>query len=224
MPSCILSHQGFVLPLKSKYPELFDGIALCIGSFAPDIGILISYFFKFNFNISNLFHSIGGLIYVIPISLLLIVIFNKALLPALASLILKRPDWPLNNWFAFLVVDEYRAQKKMKLSANWLKKATYSVFIGVFSHFLLDLPTHSQIPYLSPFYYGIMPKWFLEGGSDLKIPFYGNFRVTVNCNLLWITFSIGLAILALYNLRYIAKQRLKQRLHPIRSETIATTS
>ena len=36
MPATILSHQALVLPLKMRWPHRFSGLALCIGSMAPD--------------------------------------------------------------------------------------------------------------------------------------------------------------------------------------------
>ena len=81
MPSSILSHQGFVLPLKIKYPEEFDGTALCVGSFAPDLPYILSFFLGSHVNANNLFHSIGGLVYTVPLSLFLVVLFDLVLLP-----------------------------------------------------------------------------------------------------------------------------------------------
>jgi hypothetical protein len=37
MPATLLSHQAIVLPLKMRWPHRFSGLALCIGSMAPDL-------------------------------------------------------------------------------------------------------------------------------------------------------------------------------------------
>ncbi|MEM3041008.1 MAG: DUF4184 family protein, partial [Nitrososphaerota archaeon] len=79
MPSALLSHQGIVLPLKIKYPRRFDGTSLCVGSFAPDLAFYVSYF-------QSVFHTIGGLIYTVPLSMLLAILFDKILLPAISTL------------------------------------------------------------------------------------------------------------------------------------------
>lgn len=36
MPGTLLSHQAIVLPLKLRWPARFSGLALVIGSMAPD--------------------------------------------------------------------------------------------------------------------------------------------------------------------------------------------
>jgi len=210
MPSSILSHQGIVLPLKIKYPERFDGTALCVGSFAPDLAMAVSYFYEINVASYTVFHSVGGLVYVVPISLLLVVFFDKAFFPAAAFLAARKSLGLFSQWLVFFGLDEYHVQKKKKHSLRWFVKATYSVLVGILSHFLLDLPTHGQIPYLSPFYSGKMPEWFLYEYSKTEIPFFGVFEVT-NYNLLWIFFSIVFGLLALHSMRYIKKHRLLQK-------------
>jgi hypothetical protein len=42
VPATIPSHQAAVLPLKVRYPHRFDGVALVIGSAAPDIGYVLA--------------------------------------------------------------------------------------------------------------------------------------------------------------------------------------
>jgi Domain of unknown function (DUF4184) len=37
VPATLLSHQALVLPLKMRWPRVFSGLALCIGSMAPDL-------------------------------------------------------------------------------------------------------------------------------------------------------------------------------------------
>jgi hypothetical protein len=210
LPSSILSHQGIVLPLKIKYPEKFDGIALCVGSVAPDLPFILSFFLGSRINRYVLFHSVGGLIYTVPLSLLLVFLFNRFLLPIIAYVASKNRFGPISYLLAFFGFDDFGLVKSMRFSLTWLLKATYSVVIGIFSHFLLDLPTHGYIPYLKPFFSGIMPSWFLIEYSRLNIPFYGIFEVT-NYNILWVSFSIILGIIALYNLRYIKKNKLMMK-------------
>ena len=99
------------------------------------------------------------------------------------------------------------SKNKENFSLRWLVKATYSVLAGILSHFLLDLPTHRWIPYLSPFYDGEMPGWFLHKYGELNLPFYGTLGLT-NYNLLWILFSIGFGMLALHSICQIRKNQL----------------
>jgi hypothetical protein len=42
VPATIPSHQAAVLPLKVRYPDRFDGVALVVGSVAPDIGYVLA--------------------------------------------------------------------------------------------------------------------------------------------------------------------------------------
>jgi hypothetical protein len=42
MPATIPSHQAAVLPLKVRFPHRFDGVALVIGSAAPDVGYVLA--------------------------------------------------------------------------------------------------------------------------------------------------------------------------------------
>jgi len=210
MPSSVLSHQGIVLPLKIKYPRKFDGTALFVGSFAPDLVWLVSYFYENRIAPYDVFHSVGGLIYVVPIALVLVVLFDKVFFPAVGFLASKKSLGFFSQWFAFFGIDEYHVQKRKRISPRWLIKATYSVLIGVLSHFLLDLPTHGEIPYLRPFYDGEMPTWFLSEYSKMDLPIYGVVEVT-NYNLLWLFFSVALGILSLYQLRYIKKHGLLRK-------------
>ena len=206
MPSSLLSHQGAVLPLKIKYPDKFDGTALCVGSFTPDLAFIISYFYR-NHVSPYLFHSVGGFVYTIPISLLLVILLKEVLFPAVARLAGTGRASLLTGLLTFLGVDQYETLKAKDFSLRWLVKATYSVLTGILSHFLLDLPTHHWIPYLSPFYKGEMPGWFLHKYGELNLPFYGTVGLT-NYNLLWILFSIGFGTLALHNIWQIKKDRL----------------
>jgi hypothetical protein len=41
VPATIPSHQAAVLPLKLRFPDRFDGVALVVGSAAPDIGYVL---------------------------------------------------------------------------------------------------------------------------------------------------------------------------------------
>jgi hypothetical protein len=207
VPSTILSHQGFLLSLKIRYPERFDGIALCVGSITPDLVFILSFFLGRSFNEYYLFHSIGGLVYTVPLSLFLLILFNRVLLPIMAYISSEGRFGIISNLLAFFGFDDFGVVKKKKISLIWLLKATFSVLIGIFSHFLLDLPTHGYIPYLKPFYCGSMPDWFFIEYNRFEIPIYGVFELT-NYNILWISFSVILGILAMYNLRYIKKNRL----------------
>ena len=222
MPSSLLSHQAAVLPPKLRHPDKFDGTALCVGSIAPDLALIISPFYKNHIN-PYVFHSVGGLVYTIPISLFLVILLKNWLFPAVAHLVKKEKDSLFSRWLTFLGFDPYYFKSSRGFSPQWLVKATYSVLTGIFTHFLLDLPTHSWIPYLSPFYNGQMPEWFLHRHGELEIPFYRVVELT-NYNLLWFLFSIVLGILALHNVWYMQSHSLLMRWrHERNSEEVSST-
>ncbi len=200
MPSSLLSHQGIVLPLKIKYPDKFDGTALCVGSFAPDLAFYMPSF-------ATELHSLGGLIFTVPIGLLLVVLLDKALLPMIALLAKKRQFGIFSRLLAYFSFNDLYVLRKKKITSRWFVKATYSVVVGIFTHFLLDLPTHGWIPYLRPFYNGVMPEWFLQEYFKLEVPLYKAVEVT-NYNILWFLFSVLFGAIALYCMRYIKKHSL----------------
>jgi hypothetical protein len=205
VPLGVLAHQGVVLPLKIKFTDWFDGTALCVGSFIPDLEWIISLFYA---GIApRTFHSVGELVYTVPVSLLIVALLDKALLPAVAALAKDKRLGLFSQGLTFFGVDEYYVIKAKRLSLGWLVKATYSVLVGVLSHFLLDLPTHSSISYLRPFYDGMMPEWFLYEHVRLDLPFYSVVQVT-NYNILWFIFSLVFSVLALYCMRYMKKHHL----------------
>ncbi|MEM2144302.1 MAG: DUF4184 family protein, partial [Candidatus Jordarchaeaceae archaeon] len=194
-----------VLPLKIKKPKWFDGTGLVVGSFVPDLKWFLTLLFK-DLPIRSL-HSIGDTIYMVPFSLVLVVILDKVLFPTASFLASKNRLSLISNCLSYFGVDEWHLQRNKELSVKWFVKTSSSIIIGVLSHFMLDLPTHGQITYLQPFYTAEMPAWFLIEYSKLNLPLLGEWEVT-NYNLLWLLFSFMFALLALYQLRYIKKHKL----------------
>jgi len=210
MPSAILSHQAAVLPIKIKWPEKFDGTSLCVGSLIPDFQWFISPFYAGL--TERTFHTIGDMVYTVPLSLVLVILFDKFLSPAASFLASNNHLGLISRCLAFFGVDEWHLQKRKKLSVQWLVKALYSIVLGILIHFLLDLPTHGQITYLLPFYEAEMPPWFLIEYTKLNLPIYGVWEAT-NYNLLWFLFTVVFGLLTLYQLRYIKKHKLMAKWH-----------
>ncbi|MBS7656865.1 MAG: DUF4184 family protein [Candidatus Bathyarchaeia archaeon] len=205
MPSAILSHQAVVIPFKAKWPEKFDGTSLCVGSFVPDLQWFFSPLIA---NLpSRTFHSLGDLVYLVPLSLALIVILDRVVFPATAYLAGNNRLGPVSQCLAYFGVDEWSLQKRKKLTPKWLVVATYSIVLGVLTHFLLDLPTHRRITYLLPFFEAEMPAWFLVEYTTLNLPFFGTWEVT-HYNQLWLIFTVALGPLTLLELRYIKNHGL----------------
>lgn len=205
MPSSVLSHQAPALQLKIKWPKKFDGTSLCVGSFAPDFEWILSLF---NIGVAErTFHSVGEMVYIFPVSLVLVVLLDKVLLPSASFFARNNRLGLFSKCLSFFGVDEWHVLKTKKMDARWLVKASYSFVVGVLSHFLLDLPSHGQISYLEPFYSAEMPTWFLHEYARLELPLFGIEKVTIY-NLLWLAFTVVFGVVALYQLRYIKKHKL----------------
>ena len=113
MPSSIFSHQAPGLILKIKYPKKFDGTALCISAFVPDINIIFEPFLPFNFR--DFTHSLLGLIiFTIPLTLLFSVIFCIYVAPFLANLAEK--DNAIYKPMKYFGIAEWDNLKKKKFN------------------------------------------------------------------------------------------------------------
>jgi len=205
LPSAILSHQAIVLPFKVKWPEKFDGTGLCVGSFVPDLQWFLSPFIAEL--PSRTFHSLGELVYLVPLSLVFVILLDRVVFPVAAYLAGGNRLGLVSRCLAYFGVDEWYLQKRKKLTARWLVVTSYSVVLGVLTHFLLDLPTHRRITYLLPFYEAEMSAWFLTEYATLNLPLLGAWEVT-HYNLLWLLFTVALGPLTLLELRYIKKHGL----------------
>jgi hypothetical protein len=81
VPFTIPSHPGAVLPLKVKWPGYVDGLALCVGSIAPDL----SYAWLPEARIEA--HNFRSLLtWSVPLSLSLLPIARHLFLPSIALL------------------------------------------------------------------------------------------------------------------------------------------
>ena len=79
MPATILAHQAVVLPLKLWRPRRISGLALCIGSAAPDLEFVFRMTDDWIFS-----HTFLAQIYfTVPISLLLVWLIGGLLIPFL---------------------------------------------------------------------------------------------------------------------------------------------
>lgn len=199
MPSAIFSHQAPGLVLKIKYPEKFDGTALCISTFTPDFTAIIDFFLPFT--LRGISHSFLGLIYyTIPLTLLLTLLFRKRVFPYLSQVAKKEGNLskPLN----YLGFDVWDKLKNKKYNRKSIIVAIYSAFIGGFTHILLDLPSHEYIELFFP--------WVIFQSHELLL--YSiwqsqNYNLTIY-ELIWIIESLITLVLAIYSLRYIKKNNL----------------
>ncbi len=207
MPSGVVSHQAPGLFLKVKYPYKFDGTALCISAFVPDLNILVNPFLPFSFR--SITHSLLGLfIYTIPLTIILTILFCSYIGPFVANIAKRKSR--IYKPLKFFGIDEWDNLKKKKYNKNFLIVATYSALIGGLTHLLLDLPAHGSIELFFPI---ILPSpdfllYSLVDFGPINIgPFVINRDLTVY-QLIWFIEDIIALVISLYLLRYIKKHNL----------------
>jgi len=199
MPSAIFSHQAPGLVLKIKYPDKFDGTALCISTFVPDLTALVDFFLPFT--LRGISHSFLGLIYyTIPLTLLLVLLFRKNILPYLSQV--AKNEGRLSKSLNYLGIDAWDKLKNKKYDRKSLVIAIYSAFIGGLTHLLLDLPSHEYIELFFPWVIFQSPKLLLY-----SIGQWQNYNLTIY-DLIWIIESLITLVLTVYFLRYIKKNNL----------------
>ena len=207
MPSSIFSHQAPGLILKIKYPKKFDGTALCISTFVPDIGVVIDPFFVFNFR--GITHSLIGLIlFTLPLTLFLTLIFCDHIAPFCAKLARKKGI--LYKPMKYFGIEEWDNLKKKQFDKKFYVVASYSALIGGLAHLLLDLPAHATIELFFPIILqspDILLYTIIDFGSVNVGPVQIDRNLTVY-QLIWIIETLITFVIALYLLRYIKKHNL----------------
>ena len=207
MPNGVVSHQAPGLLLKIKYPNKFDGTALCIGTLVPDLNALIDLFFPLYFR--NITHSfLGQFIYTIPLTLMLTILFCKYIGP-LVSNIAKR-ERKMYKPLKFFGIDDWDVFKNKKYDLKFFIVATYSALIGGMTHILIDLPAHRYNVLFFPIIMqnpDILLYSFIDFGPLNIGPFLIDRNLTVY-QLIWIIQDTITLITSLYLLRYIKKHNL----------------
>ena len=207
MPSGLVSHQAPGLILKVKYPNKFDGTALCLSTLIPDLNILIDPIIPFTFR--NITHSLLGLlIYTIPLTIILTIIFCKYIGPFIAKL--AKRDNKIYKPLNYFGLDEWDNLKKKEYNRRYFIVAFYSALIGGLTHLLLDLPAHEYIEIFFPL---IMqsPDILLYSIVDFGPINIGPIQIDRNLTvygLIWIIETLIMLAIALYLLRYIKKRNL----------------
>ncbi len=211
MPSSIFSHQAPVLPLKIKYPKKFDGTALCLAAFIPDIFLPINYIFRVDLRLIS--HSlIGQLILTVPLTIIATMLFCRYIGPFCARII--APDWFILKPFKYFGVDEWNLLKKKRFDSRFFVVASYSALIGGISHLLMDWPAHAQVEFLFPWLVWTNPDFLLVSildfntiPKDSAVSFSG---LTVYW-LLWTLETFVGFLISLYLLRYIKNRNLLKK-------------
>ena len=206
MPDFLIAHQTPTLLIKMRYPKKFDGVALCIGAMAPDFNGFIDIFT--NLEIRRISHSLLGLlIWTLPLTLILTIIFSRFIGPWISKFAKKENTifYPLK----YFGLDELLYLKNKKFNRRFFIIASISAIIGGFTHLILDLPSHQYIELFYP--------WALLNYPDLfSIPLIifktinlgpREFIIT-QFTVTWIIEDIIFVITTLFLLRYIKSHNL----------------
>lgn len=186
MPVTFLSHQALVLPLKMRWPHRFSGLALVIGSMAPDLEFIGTMRDDWLFS-----HTIGAqLWFTVPVSMFLVWLASAVVLPAVLPYVRDHPEWRLHDLAALEPPRGWR---------GWCSVAV-SAWIGGISHVVLDGVTHGNhsgwlVPFL-PFLRTPVPH---PGGA---VPLHDALQ-------LWLTILLGLATVVMW--RSMTRHRLLWR-------------
>jgi hypothetical protein len=128
VPATIPSHQAAVLPLKLRFPHRFDGVALVIGSAAPDIGYVLAGIAE---PPSHAWHSLVW--FHLPVVVALAWIVRRAA-PAVAA---NLPGW----------LRDYGVLASVR---HPLRVTAWSAVLGALSHQVWDAITHPYMLFVSP--------------------------------------------------------------------------
>ncbi|MFX0178717.1 MAG: DUF4184 family protein [Candidatus Hodarchaeota archaeon] len=206
MPSSVLSHQAPALLIKLKYPNRFDGTALCISTFIPDIDVIIDFFLPFS--IRGITHSLLGLIlWTIPLTIILTIVFSRYIGPLSAKIVKKEKIFKPLRYFG---IDEWTNLKNKRYNRKFFIVAFYSALIGGITHLLLDLPSHALIYIFYPLIIQ-SPDFLLFTIKEGTTIYVGQNLIDTSLyvyRLIWLIETIVTLFLSLYLLRYIKKHKL----------------
>ncbi len=158
MPFTFLAHQAPVLPLTMKRPHLWDGLALVVGSMAPDLAKVSTGWGYGPLGLRLYFdgHSVQNQLVLAVFAALLTVIVRHAVLPV-APLVL--PD-RLGELRSSLLASGHRRPE--------LWRTYLSALVGAVTHIVLDAITHvdgfvaQNVPFLST-------PWFTVAGKEVAL-------------------------------------------------------
>jgi hypothetical protein len=129
VPLTFPAHQAAVLPLKRRWPQL-DGVALCVGSAAPDLSyLLLGTRWRFDAH-----YGWAAVAWGVPITLVVTWGLRRALFTRAAA-------WAPARWVARLEGSAARPWHRRNLG-----HAVFAALIGVASHVAWDACTHDASP------------------------------------------------------------------------------
>ncbi len=125
MPITFLAHQSLVLPLKTRWPDRFDGTALVIGSMAPDL----AYAFD-GYMVLNAHSVVPAIAFCLPLTFAVCAAIRERIAVAAFGALPDAGPFRLRSWAVL-----------GNRSPPWLQ-TLWSAAIGVVSHILADGFTH----------------------------------------------------------------------------------
>lgn len=128
MPISFPAHQVVVLPLKRRWPHRFDGLALVIGSGAPDLHRAVDPLYE----PLGTHSPLGITIFSVPFTVLYSYALRRRGLPGLLRLL------PVTSLF--------RRYQTMASSGPGLAITVLSAYVGAISHIVIDGFTHPDNP------------------------------------------------------------------------------
>lgn len=132
MPLTFLAHQVPVLPLKLRWPRLFDGTALVIGSMAPDL-----LFVLHGTGIGAEAHAVSTQLWLVaPLTVLLTILTKRVIAGVLG------PHLPDGGRFRLRDYGRLSAWTVPRTPQRWAVLVV-SALIGCYSHLVLDSFTHN---------------------------------------------------------------------------------
>ncbi len=182
MPVTVLSHQALVLPLKMRWPRRFSGLALCIGSMAPDLEFIATL--RDDWIVS---HTLSAQFwFTVPVTMIAVWIVCALVLPVILPFVRDHPTWRLHDLAAIEIPRGWRGWTSVALSA----------WVGGVSHVVLDGFTHGN-------HSGWLVPWFPV--LRTPVPHLGGSAPLHDALQLWLTVLLGLASVAMW--RWIARGR-----------------
>lgn len=186
MPVTVFSHQAVVLPLKMRWPRAFSGLALCIGSMAPDLAFIGSLSDDSVFS-----HTLSAqLWFSAPLTMALVWLLTSVMLPALLPYVRAHSWWRPHDLGALEPPADL---------AGWSRVAI-SGAVGGLSHVLLDGITHGN-------HTGWLVPWF--PALRTMVPNIGGPVPLHDALQCWLTILFGGATVVMW--RLIARHRLLWR-------------
>lgn len=195
MPATLLSHQALVLPLKLRWPRWFSGLALCIGSMAPDLEFIARMSDDWLFS-----HTLSAqLWFTVPVTLLLHWLLTAFMLPALLPYLRDHPGLRLHDLAAL----------SPPTSLFEWGTVAWSAWVGGVSHVVLDGITH-----------GNHSGWLVPSFPFLRqpVPHFGGPVPLHDALQFWLTMLF--AVVSALAWRHIAKHRLLWRWRSQRARSL----